>query len=403
MNRVRLLNSISTFVVLLLVNPLSGAVRLNAIQVSGGEDHSLALTDSNTVWTFGENGWYQLGDGTGMSRFAPVRVVSGDMPTDTNYIENISQVDAGWTHSLALDANSNVWAWRWNDTGQLGYGRPPGDHSAVPVRVISGAQDPQHANTSLKWISYISAGRSGRHSLALDNTNDVWSWGHNSEGQLGIGSYGEANNKNSPVHVLRGEQDSNTPYLQRIIAVAAGEEHSIALEKLDPAEPNCLGRVYTWGENSFEGYAGKGKLGTGDLTSERKLTPVCVRAGEQDPNHPDESGYYLSNIVAVAAGWDHSMALEKTDPNDPNCLGRVYTWGNNSDTLDSFGGRLGNGTTDDSSLPVLVHAGEQNDANEDAPLINIVSISAGEGHCLALDRDAILWVRKTPSAWANFL
>jgi len=50
-------------------------------------------------------------------------------------------------------------------------------------------------------------------------------------------------------------------------------------------------------------------------------TPVCVRRGEQDYNEPNQ--IYLKHIVAISAGWDHSMALEKDDPCDPNLNGRV--------------------------------------------------------------------------------
>jgi hypothetical protein len=61
-------------------------------------------------------------------------------------------------------------------------------------------------------------------------------------------------------------------------------------------------------------------------------TPLCVRRGEQDYNEPNH--IFLKHIVAVAAGWDHCMALEKDDPYDPNIYnpaytGRVFTWGNN--------------------------------------------------------------------------
>jgi hypothetical protein len=78
---------------------------------------------------------------------------------------------------------------------------------------------------------------------------------------------------------------------------------------------------------------------------------------------------FLEHIVAIAAGWDHSMALEKYEvydpflPNfDPNHKGRVYTWGNNGSGWGddgsqhlSNGGRLGNGSaTDGNSTPVLV-------------------------------------------------
>jgi alpha-tubulin suppressor-like RCC1 family protein len=41
---------------------------------------------------------------------------------DTPYLQDIDDVDAGWTHSLALDVNGFVWSWGWNREGQCGKG-----------------------------------------------------------------------------------------------------------------------------------------------------------------------------------------------------------------------------------------------------------------------------------------
>jgi hypothetical protein len=36
------------------------------------------------------------------------------MNTPSDYLEDINDIDAGWTHSLALDVNGFVWAWGEN-------------------------------------------------------------------------------------------------------------------------------------------------------------------------------------------------------------------------------------------------------------------------------------------------
>jgi alpha-tubulin suppressor-like RCC1 family protein len=174
--------------------------------------------------------------------------------------------------------------------------------------------------------------------LAVDADAYAYGWGYNKYGQCGNA---ESNNsKLTPVRVHRGEQpeDLNDPnnWLKHIIDICAGSDQSITLEKDDPSDPNLNGCVYTWGTNRWgddpwdEGIVllGRGLLGTASDVNFSD-TPVKVLAGAQHANDPNQ---HLNHIVAVAAGWDHCMALEKDDPYDPNIYhpaytGRVFTWG----------------------------------------------------------------------------
>jgi alpha-tubulin suppressor-like RCC1 family protein len=143
------------------------------------------------------------------------------------------------------------------------------------------------------------------------------------------------------VYVHQGEQpddpnDAND-WLKHIVDISAGSNNSIALEADLSADPNSVfeGCVYTWGCNMWGEEPldtmitdGRGLLGNGSDVNFSD-TPVKVLRGEQDVNEPNQ--VYLKYIVAVSAGWDHLMALEKDDPYHPNLTltGRVYTWGNN--------------------------------------------------------------------------
>ena len=82
-----------------------------AVQVSGGENHTLVLTAGKTVWACGDNSWYQLGIGNNTPQGTLAQVLKGDMDSPTLYLACIDAVDAGWKHSLALDVNGFVWAW----------------------------------------------------------------------------------------------------------------------------------------------------------------------------------------------------------------------------------------------------------------------------------------------------
>lgn len=344
------------------------------IKVSGGEDHTLVLTQNNWAWGCGENSLYQIGDGTGQYKKLLVRVLEGEMDSPSDYLEDINDIAAGWQHSLALDVNGFVWAWGQNGDGELG--NDSTTPSSTPVQVYGG----EMGTTWLQDIISIAAGRSGTHSLAVDVNNFAYSWGNNNQGQLGDDNQGS--DALTPVKVHGGEM--GTTYLEDIISVSAGEEHSMALDD--------NGFVWCWGDDAY------GKLGAGGTGS--MDTPVEVHKGEQDVD-----GDYLKNIVAISAGWDHCMALEKfeaydplkalSDPNytgpDPNFQGRVYTWGNNGTCYGSGVGRLGDGTTTNRSTPVLVLSGEQDPNDSESYLKDIIAISAGEDHCLALDVNGVVW------------
>jgi alpha-tubulin suppressor-like RCC1 family protein len=409
---------IVSFILIIVANIAIASNReenAKAIDISGGESHTLVLTANKRTWACGPNGgagyYGVLGTGSTNANLVAktlVQVHDGDMNTPSTYLEDINDVDAGLYHSLALESYDPcdpnymgyVWAWGGNLWGQLGDGS--NFDRSTPVQVLRGEQTPADPNDpNLARVVDISAGRSGQHSLAVDANGYVYAWGDNMAGQCGNGESG--NSKLTAVQVLAGAQNSGDPNspLQRIIAVSAGSDHSMALEAYDPCDPNW-GRVYTWGDDVCDFEEGQnGILGTGGVVEGMAVRPVCVWAGEQDYNEPNQ--VYLKHIVAISAGWDHSMALEKydqpdplekwLDPNgnggaDPNHKGQVYTWGNNSTGRDSDGGRLGDGSTTTSTTPVLVLRGEQepeDPCNPDPNLTRIIAVSAGEGHSMALD------------------
>ncbi len=167
-----------------------------AIEISGGEDHTLVLTKNKWPCACGDNYWYQLGIGNDQDRSTLVRVEDGDMVTISGYLEHINAVDSGWKHSLALEGYSPgdpnkmgyVWAWGDNVWGELGDNQGEYPFSDAPVRVLRGAQepaDPNNPDPNLARIVDISAGRSGEHSLAADVNGYAYAWVYNEYGQCG--------------------------------------------------------------------------------------------------------------------------------------------------------------------------------------------------------------------------
>jgi len=357
------MNFKTSSVVICLVNVFIGTfcsacvTYIPAAVVSGGEEQSLILTQDGVAYSCGDNGYQQLGDGTYVSnRTIPVAV------NDVNYSEVITDIAAGWQHSLFLGQSKRVYACGSDSYGCLGNG--DSGSSNIPAKVLTGEQNA--SSGYLEYIIDIAAGRSGEHSLAIDTNNMCYGWGRDEEGQLGIG-YEDYYSHSLPEKVLGGQK--GTTYLQDINAVSAGEQHSMALERLVSGDSNCQGRIYTFGDDSY------GKLGINDANGTNRTTPMMVRG---------VGGVgYLTNIVAISAGWDHCMALEKWEPFDlENSSGRVYTWGKNCDDYYGSGGRLGNGTTTDACSPVMMLCGEMN--TESGYIENIVGIGAGESHSMML-------------------
>lgn len=239
------------------------------VAVTAGRLHTAALKKDGSVWTWGNNDKGQLGNGSTDAQKIPVQVKTS---SSKQYLEGIVKVAAGALHTAALKQDGSVWAWGYNDDGQLG------DDSYNKRRLSAAQVKGEDGDDELNDITAIAAGNA--HTLALKKNGTVWAWGNNDKGQLGDGS---TSGSKTPVQV-KG--------LKGMIAIVAGAEHSLAL-KGD-------GSIWAWGNNSA------GQLG--DKSIIKRSAPVQVRS--------------ISGITAIAAGENHSVAL-KGD-------GTVWTWGSNS-------------------------------------------------------------------------
>ena len=276
----------------------------------------MALASNGTVWAWGYNEDGELGNGTYTGSNIPVQV---SLPSGVT----ITNIAAGDYHSLAMASNGMVWAWGNNNSGELGNGTNTSSNIPVQVSLPSGVV-----------VKVIAAGY--QHSLALvaseaaSPAGTVWAWGSNGHDELGNGTNTPSN---IPVQV-------SLPSGVTITNIAGGGDFSLALAS--------DGTVWDWGDNSY------GELGNG--TNDESDMPVQV---------PLNSYYPISDI---AAGENFSLALA-TD-------GAVWAWGNNNS------GELGNGTNNESDTPVQVGL------SNDFPISNI---AAGENFGLALGFNGTVW------------
>lgn len=289
----------------------SGALAGKAvITVAAGGANSLALTSDGQVWTWGGN------------NTAPVAVTTSGVLAD----KMVVTVAAGDDHNLALTSDGQVFAWGTNTFGQLGNNNTTS--SMVPVAVMaSGA-------LAGKTVVAIAAGR--YHSLALTSDGQVFAWGYNSNGQLGNRS-----TTSSAVPVVVSTEGVLAGL--RVVAVAAGDQHNLAL--------TTDGRVFAWGANF------NGQLGNNSTAS--CSAPVAVHSS---------AALAGKTVTAIATGSFFSLALTSD--------GHVVAWGDNGY------GQLGNGGTTKSLSPVAV--------NTCGTLANklVIAIAGGVSSSIAFTSDA---------------
>jgi alpha-tubulin suppressor-like RCC1 family protein len=104
----------------------------NVASVAAGEYHSLAVKNDGTVWTWGNNGFGQLGNGTAGTTGS---FTISSTPVQVLGLTGAVAASGGEEHSMALKSDGTVWAWGNNSSGQLGNGTYTS--SDVPIQVSS--------------------------------------------------------------------------------------------------------------------------------------------------------------------------------------------------------------------------------------------------------------------------
>ena len=110
----------------------ASSILLTAQNIGTGlGQHTIAAKADGTVYTWGYNNYGQLGNGnTGTGSNVPVAVYTSGVLSG----KTITQVAAGYFHSIALASDATVYTWGYNYYGQLGNGNT-GTDSNVPVAV----------------------------------------------------------------------------------------------------------------------------------------------------------------------------------------------------------------------------------------------------------------------------
>jgi len=319
--------------------------------LSGGSYHT-CLAKNGSVYCWGFNNNFQIGDGTTTDRNTPQMI---------NGLTSPILVAAGGTQSCATQSDGLLLCWG----NQAGYANP--NAIGAPSKI-------QNASGPLTNIAYVDLGGTSTgvdNGCAVTTAGALWCWGENGQGQVGNGT---TTDSTIAVQVI----SSN------VIAVSVGIYHSCAV--LQSGEVKCWGingvgqlgnslpsdstyfydspqsagmlnavgmsvngehscalisdgTVKCWGSNS-DGQLGSGSFGPGAKSS----IPTAVTG--------------LSGVVGISAGSSHTCAVLSN--------GTVKCWGDNTSKQ---GGRTGN----ESVAPVAVEG-----------IANATAVSAGTGHSCAL-------------------
>ena len=283
------------------------AQRVNVVQVASGEDHSCALTAAGSVFTWGSNSRGQLGHGdlaypsplaTATSASAAsgrARYVATPTLVENLWRKKATQVACGAFHTVILSEAGSLFT--FGAGAQLGIGaiaKGRGDRS-LPCCL-------QELSRRARFRA-IACGLN--FTLALTHRGNLFSWGDNESGQLGVG---DRRHRFVPTLVpalgfrtqtgAEGSTGSTTKAVRRktVAAIACGNRHCVAL--------SVGGHVYTWGSGR-DGQLGLG-TGAGNLLREE---PTLVR-------HASVSSLHIAD---VACGQRSTFALSTHH--------RLFAWG----------------------------------------------------------------------------
>ncbi|RXZ78691.1 hypothetical protein EBB07_26020 [Paenibacillaceae bacterium] len=300
----------------------------NVVQLSRNANgqHTLALKNDGMVYSWGKGSFGQLGHGNTQDADLPKQVVNDN---NGRLFANMKAVAAGDSHSLALGIDGGVWGWGSGLNGELAE-----THSSVhPEQIIP-------ADLNNPFVA-IEAGKGFSSAIKQDGT--VWSWGSNYHGQLGNL---ESSQNKVPQQVVTLDSDNTPVPLEGIVAIAAGESFTLALQEIGGQTT-----VWAWGDNR------DGQLGAGKEDQSVKYAVQVIKEDETP----------LQDIKAIAAGAYHAMAVDGN--------GKVWVWG------DNYTGQLGVGERVFNSAKAIELQGVSNAA----------AVSAGYNHSFVLDQSGKLW------------
>ncbi|MFC3159647.1 Por secretion system C-terminal sorting domain-containing protein [Chryseobacterium arachidis] len=265
-------------------------IQQNVTAFSAGYFHTLVVKADGTLWGTGYNDWSGLGVGTSVGWY-------NTFQQESSQATNWASVLGTYYNSFAIKTDGTLWSAGANVEGQTGLGTPAslGTNETANFTQIG---------TDTNWKS-VAGGI--YHTLGLKTNGELWSWGHNNNGRLGLGTTGGI--QYTPQQVAGNTWAS----------IGATNEASSAI-KTD-------GSFWTWGNGSY------GVLGQGTPYSGAVNVPTQVGTDTNWQSIPVRSGEVSAGGIKADStlwswGWDtywqlgngDGVAAEKGSPTQVTCV-----------------------------------------------------------------------------------
>ncbi|WP_348620451.1 fibronectin type III domain-containing protein [Paenibacillus polymyxa] len=232
-------------------------------KIAANGDNSLALRDDDKLFSWGSNGFGQLGDGTQSTRYSPVQVKG---------VNQISKIYQGMYHTAVITSDGSVWTWGAGFTGALGHNK----NFLLPNKVDDIGHVKQLALT-------------GSSTLALKEEGTVWGWGASAFGELAK----EKNRTEDQMAAITQIKE-----LDNIQSIYSQESTAMAFNK--------QGELYSWGSNK--------NLRLGIYSSELKtpqlINPIEIFSAKEIPLPPQNFRLERIDEHKIRVKWDAPQNAE---------------------------------------------------------------------------------------------
>ncbi len=281
-----------------------------------------ALTEGGEVYSWGYNGYGQLGHGDTANRAAAERIeffATNNITVVDIAVPDNFYWDYGWV--LFVTNLGHVYACGHNNTGQCGDGTTTNKNTPGRVGTLSG-------------ITKVMCGMaSSGTAIALNaTTGELWGWGNNNHGQLGLGN---TTNRSIAAQImasgvvdfkLMGGSQTSSNYHWLVVKDSTGQlrtcgyngygqlgngnttsQSSLAVVASNVTHWNAGDGHYGFmiyrgntGQWMGTGYNGYGQLGLGDTTNRTGFVPI---AGLNNFTPKDTNSFYLDGDMSYGSSF----------------------------------------------------------------------------------------------------
>lgn len=279
-------------------------------QVAASDSATFALTDDGRVY-----GWGQFRGANGPIGFRPDGPEKQEYPVLIPELKEIIQIAAGGNHALALQKSGRVFAWGAGDSNQLGrkiVERTQGASCLIPREFGL----PKGVKTGI-----VKVGCGDNFSFAIDKLGNVYAWGLNNFGQLGMKDFaGEEDAYVLKPKIVEALKDLN------VKDFSGGSHHSYWITK--GGDMLFAGRVDTFQsglppaevEAMADGDVLRGPNSKGEIVVRAIIVPTKIHTVE-------------GKVVTGGTHTEHCIAVTEG--------GKAWSWGFNTNY------QVGQGATDE--------------------------------------------------------